>query len=297
MSYRPICDTWILARPKVRYHGAYPSGFLSRARELLGVHPHAPVLHVCGGKIREYPFRGLGKNDKTVDLSPDCRPDFLMDVRRLGVGAGDLFPEGVLAGAPLNPCRVVELTKELLKQRGAPPDNQLWPAALIDRPYTEEDAAHYTPGAGTLPEAGDLLRRALSVVVPGGRVGILDYIWPRPPKWARLVACVGVIVGYANRMRVYSVFERMLSEAEVAQEPAPEGLDEEPVCLVDSAAITTEDAWRTVKAYASPSPSAGDGYDPAVLDDVSEEERNAVCAAAAIDPALGKARGAAAEDF
>ena len=31
MSYRPITDVWILGRPKVRYYGAYPSGFLERA--------------------------------------------------------------------------------------------------------------------------------------------------------------------------------------------------------------------------------------------------------------------------
>lgn len=30
-SYRPICDLWILARPKVKYYGAYPNGFLERA--------------------------------------------------------------------------------------------------------------------------------------------------------------------------------------------------------------------------------------------------------------------------
>ena len=32
-DHRPICDTWILARPKVSYHGAYPSGFVEWARE------------------------------------------------------------------------------------------------------------------------------------------------------------------------------------------------------------------------------------------------------------------------
>lgn len=37
MSYRPITDFWILARPKVKYYGAYPSGFLERARALVGV--------------------------------------------------------------------------------------------------------------------------------------------------------------------------------------------------------------------------------------------------------------------
>ena len=35
MGYRPITDLWFLARPKVKYYGAYPNGFLERARALL----------------------------------------------------------------------------------------------------------------------------------------------------------------------------------------------------------------------------------------------------------------------
>ena len=35
-SYRPICDTWILARPKgQRIYGAFPSGFYWRMRAML----------------------------------------------------------------------------------------------------------------------------------------------------------------------------------------------------------------------------------------------------------------------
>ena len=70
MSYRPICDTWILARSKVKYYGAYPAGFLERARSQLGVHINDPVLHVCSGKVKDYPYAGgFGPNDKTVDIA------------------------------------------------------------------------------------------------------------------------------------------------------------------------------------------------------------------------------------
>lgn len=180
-NYRPITDVWILARPKVRYYGAYPSGFLSRARELLGVHMNDPILHVCGGRVRDYPFRGLGPNDRTLDLDPTLAPDFLQDARKpLPFPPGDLVPFA----------------------------NRGWPAILIDRPYTEDDATHYAPGSATLPEPTALLRNALATVRPGGRVGMLDYFLPRPPKTARFVAAVGVIVGYGNRIRIYSVFER-----------------------------------------------------------------------------------------
>jgi hypothetical protein len=81
MSFRPIADTWILARSKVNRYGAYPSGFLGRARALLGVGAQDEVLHVCGGRVRDYPFSGFGINDETLDLDPDVAPDFLHDAR------------------------------------------------------------------------------------------------------------------------------------------------------------------------------------------------------------------------
>jgi hypothetical protein len=80
---------------------------------------------------------------------------------------------------------------------------------LIDRPYTEEDADHYATGRATLPNLQKLLKDAVDAVKEGGKVGVLDYVAPRPPKNARLVALVGVVVGFNNRIRVYSVFERM----------------------------------------------------------------------------------------
>jgi len=53
---------WILTRAKlkggVKYYGAYPGGFPERARALLGAIIDEPVLHVCGGVVRHYPYRG-----------------------------------------------------------------------------------------------------------------------------------------------------------------------------------------------------------------------------------------------
>jgi hypothetical protein len=63
MSYRPICDSWILARSKMKYFGAYPSGFLERARALLGVTCGDSVLQVCSGRVRDYPYRGFEEHD------------------------------------------------------------------------------------------------------------------------------------------------------------------------------------------------------------------------------------------
>jgi hypothetical protein len=178
-SYRPICDTWLLAPPKMKYYGAYPSGFLMRARDLLGVHIDDPVLHVCGGMVRKYPFRGFGPSDSTLDLDPACEPDFLQDAR-------EPFP---------------------LYPRLHSVD---WAAVLIDRPYTEEDADHYLPGRERLPSANALVSNAFEVLPEGARVGILDFVQPQTPKGYKpdVVALISVRVGTNTRQRVYTVMRK-----------------------------------------------------------------------------------------
>ena len=189
MSYRPITDVWILARPKVKYYGAYPNGFLERARALLGVTPFDPVLHVCGGRARQYPAqpRGFGPNDRTLDLDAALEPDFLQPATEL---------------LPSLPCVQTPCCSGCDTAHG-------WPALIADPPYTEADAEHYEPGTKAFPSANSILRNMLTAVRVGGRVGMLHYVLPQPPRdGVRFVACVGVIVGYNNRMRVFSVFER-----------------------------------------------------------------------------------------
>lgn len=177
MSYRPITDIWILARCKykdgIKRYGGYLGGFPERARALLGVSINDPVLHVCGGMARHYPYAGgFGPNDKTLDLDPATEPDYLQDAR--------------------NP----------------------WPANysayLLDPPYSEPDAAHYLDGKGAdvYPSPNELLKRAFEVMEVGQRVGIIHYMVPKAPANSKFIACVGIICGFNNRIRVYSVFEK-----------------------------------------------------------------------------------------
>src|SRR3990167_4352091 len=84
MSYRPVTDMWLLARAKLlggrKYYGAYLGGFPERARVLLGASIDDPVLHVCGGMARYYPYAaGFGLYDRTLDLDPATKPDFLQN--------------------------------------------------------------------------------------------------------------------------------------------------------------------------------------------------------------------------
>lgn len=177
-NYRPITDLWILGRPKVPYYGAYPSGFLERARVLLSARRFEPVLHVCGGHAKRYPqWSKLCPHDRTLDLDPTTSPDYVQDAR---------------SPLPLTP------------------HGNGWPAILCDPPYTESDAAHYQPGEASFPAPNQLLKNALAVVRVGGRVGMIHYVWPQPPRaGVKCVACIAVIVGYNNRMRCFSVYERL----------------------------------------------------------------------------------------
>lgn len=181
MSYRPITDLWILGRPKVKYYGAYPGGFLSRARALLGVRPEDPVLHVCSGKVREYPYAGVGPNDMTLDGNAALAPDFVIDVT---------------TDAPLPPG---------------------FAAILTDPPYTAEDALHYEGGL-PFPSSSALMKKCLEAVAVGSRVGMLHYEWPACPAFAREVAVVGVTTGRRQRMRHFVVMEKIEPKQETADE-------------------------------------------------------------------------------
>lgn len=151
---------------------------LHRARALLGVQPNDPVLHVCAGRIRDYPYKGLGKFDKTLDLDPALKPDYLFDARE--------------------PLPFLNEQQFLY-----------WPAVLIDRPYTTGDAEKYAPGAAKLPDLNQLLKHALGVVAPGSRVGVLDYLWPHPGTLGTEVAVIAVGTGRNGRARWFTIFERV----------------------------------------------------------------------------------------
>jgi len=160
MGFRPICDFWLMARPKVKYYGAFPSGFLWRAKTLLG--DTSNLCHLCSGMVEGEGFK--------IDLDPAVSPDLVADATDTGI------------------------------------EDDRFSAVLCDAPYTQEDAENYR--FPDLPTPNMLLKEALRIVKVGGRVGFLHYICPRPPKNAKFVACIALLVGFNNRVRLYSVFEK-----------------------------------------------------------------------------------------
>lgn len=185
MSYRPITDVWLLTRAKLKdgrkYYGAYLGGFPERARRLIGCSINEPLLHVCGGMAKYYPYAGgFGIRDKTLDIDPATEPDILQDAE----------------------CPIPSNASGPLSQ-----ENTAWGGILIDPPYSEPDALHYA--CKTYPNPNKLVVNALAALPVGRKVGIIHYSVPRCPKDAKFIALIGIACGFNNRMRAFSVFEKL----------------------------------------------------------------------------------------
>jgi SAM-dependent methyltransferase len=77
---------------------------------------------------------------------------------------------------------------------------------LVDPPYSVEYAADLY---GTdYPRPSHLLREAVRVVRPGGRIGLLHFFVPFPPEGARLLFVRGVTQGCGYRIRAFTVYQR-----------------------------------------------------------------------------------------
>ena len=183
MTYRPVTDVAIMARPKHKYYGAFPAGSLERMRLPLGALIDDPILFVCSGRVRDYPYGGLGPADRLVDINRKLRPDHVMDVRHQ-------LPRFHRPGEPG------------------------WRAMIVDTPYSKEEAENYGT-AGQYPEPEPLLRLCLEHTRPGGRVGFLHWQWPRPPREVhgcriKEVFVMPVTTGRGSRARNYVVFEKVM---------------------------------------------------------------------------------------
>lgn len=217
MSVRPISDTWFLARTKTKdpntgksYYGAYPAGFLERARLVLGAKKLDTVWHVCGGHAREYNgikggihLSGFGINDLTFDLDHLTNPDVVCDVRDLDKLCSDVDPADdflILSDdSKLFTFRDAHNTEYNLLRK---PDG-----IIIDRPYTPDDADQYRVGRAVFPDLNKLLRDCLTLVKTGGRVGVLDYMVPQGNS-GKCVGVYPVIAGTNCRIRAFTVWER-----------------------------------------------------------------------------------------
>lgn len=105
-----------------------------------------------------------------VDIRADAKPDFVADARKLPFG------------------------------------DSSHDAVLLDPPYTEHYARELY--GQKYPRPVDLLREAVRVVKPNGRIGFVHYIVPNPPDGAHFVKSLGLSIGFGYPMRVVTIYEK-----------------------------------------------------------------------------------------
>lgn len=82
--------------------------------------------------------------------------------------------------------------------------------ALIDPPYDEEAYIRYQcPPVPT----GKILREAVRVVRPGGRVGLLHLFPPQRPTGTKWEVIIPIIVAVNMRLRCFTIFRKEPSDA------------------------------------------------------------------------------------
>lgn len=105
-----------------------------------------------------------------VDIRPEAKPDILADGRELPL------PDGSVA------------------------------AVLLDPPYTKQYAEELY---GTeYPRPAHLLKEAARVVRPNGRIAIVHYIAPNPPKGCSFVKLFGLSMGFGYPIRAVTNYEK-----------------------------------------------------------------------------------------
>lgn len=136
------------------------------------------MLHICGGNAHLYPYAGgYGKLDERQDLDASVNPEHFSD------------------------CSV-----SIPKWRA---EGGWWAGMIADPPYSAEDAKQYSPGADKYPSPNKIVSLACEVLPIGRKIGIIHYIVPACPKNAKFIACVGIVCGFNNRIRAFSVYERI----------------------------------------------------------------------------------------
>jgi len=160
---------WACKRAFKKYYGVYPEDFLDRVYRFLGVTKEWKICHLFSG-IVEKRF----KNEVTVDLNPEVKPDFLENA-----------------------------TKTHFK------DNTFH-LVLADPPYDDGYAKRY--GFKKAPKIKDILLEGMRICKPDYYVGLLHFVVPTNPKPEQLerVAVIGITEGANMRIRALTLFKKIL---------------------------------------------------------------------------------------
>jgi hypothetical protein len=155
---------------------------------IFGMYPAAlipkvlPWLRCDRSKVLHVCSGGLPPGEGIrVDIRPEAKPDIVADGRELPLDEGSVE------------------------------------AVLIDPPYSEHYARELY---GTdYPRPSHLLREAVRVVKPNGRIGIVHYIVPNPPDGSVFIVSMGLSMGFGYPMRAISFYEKC--QPALFDEPPP----------------------------------------------------------------------------
>lgn len=163
-----IVGTWIMGndyRVKSTYYGGYPAGYLKRIKALFP--DKRTVLHLFSGKVDQSIIPGV-----TVDLNPDCYPDYVDDAQ-------------TLTQVPLEDFDLV----------------------LADPPYSVEDCDHYKT---TMVKRNKVLAALGGRLQSGCHVVWLDQVLPMYRKdQFEIVAVIGMVKSTNHRFRVVTIFRKL----------------------------------------------------------------------------------------
>lgn len=159
---------WACKRAFKKYHGVYPENFLDRVYRFLGVTEDWKVCHLFSGIIEK-----RFKNEVTVDLNREVRPDFCEDALHTH------FPD------------------------------EAFNLVLADPPYDDREAEYYPIENCHAPRVSEVLREAHRITKTDGFFGILHFIVPTNLTKSKRVAVIAVTEGANMRIRAFTLFQKV----------------------------------------------------------------------------------------
>lgn len=133
--------------------------------------------------------------------------------RCLHVCSGGMSRDAALGGVRID-LRTAAQPDILADGRRLPFRDASFAAVCIDPPYST-DYARDLYGVD-YPRPSHLLREAVRVVKPGGRIGMLHFLVPQIPRGADFVSVEGVTQGLGYRIRAWTTYRRHAQPARAA---------------------------------------------------------------------------------
>ena len=167
---------WACGRPMAKYKGAYPVGFLQRLDKIIGLKDKKVLTLFCGSS--DY--------GDTIDIKPEVKPTFTVDVRKELPIEDDIY-DVVIADPPYDSLNITYSDK-LYKEQ-------------VVRPYS-------------------FVKEAVRVCKPNGFICILHQLVYKTLDGTVRFAVIPITTGPNQRIRVLNIFCKTLPNGNSVMEEA-----------------------------------------------------------------------------